>query len=541
MSKAGEHQNTEAAAGEQSAPSPWAPFKTQAFAILWIATVVSNVGTWMHDVGAGWLMTSLDPTPSMVALVQAAVTLPVFLFALPAGAIADIYDRRKLLIAVNLGMSAVASALAVLVYLNLVTPLILLIFTFLLGTGAAFIAPAWQAIVPMLVPRKDLPSAIALNSMGINVSRAIGPALAGVLIAAIGLYAPFALNAVSFIGIIAALVLWKVPVKDKSHALPPERVGHAIRAGLRYVRRSGPFKATLIRAFLFFVFASGYWAMLPLVARDLLNGGPELYGILLGCVGAGAVSGAVILPKIKAALGPNRTVMVGTFGTAAAMATLAAVPNAWAAGIACALGGLSWIAVLSSMHVSAQTALPNWVRARGLSVFLTVFFGAMAAGSLIWGFTANHLGIAGSLLIAAAGLCLGTFGGAKWRLGQAEALDLSPSLHWPEPVLADGMDPDRGPVMVQISYSVDTEKVPDFLEALRELSAERYRDGAYEWGVFEDTEQPGAFVEYFLVDSWLEHLRQHERVSHADADLQERVRSYHSGDMPPTVRHLLAV
>ena len=277
-------------------PSAWAPFAHRSFAVLWVATVLSNIGTWMHDVGAGWLMTELSPSPVMVSAVQAATTLPIFLFALLAGAVADIVDRRKLLIGVNLFLAANAATLATLVSLDLVTPLILILFTFALGTGAAFVAPAWQAVVPGLVPREDLPAAIALNSMGINVSRAIGPALAGFLIVGIGLWSPFALNSVSFIGIIAALLWWRPPVATQ-RTLPAEEVGSAIINGLRYARHSAPLRATLIRALAFFVFASAFWAMLPLVVRVVLSGGPTLYGLLLTSVGIGAVTGALILPR----------------------------------------------------------------------------------------------------------------------------------------------------------------------------------------------------------------------------------------------------
>ncbi|MEO0679163.1 MAG: MFS transporter, partial [Pseudomonadota bacterium] len=276
---------------------PMGPFRHRVFAVLWVATVASNIGTWMHDVGAGWLMTELAPSPTMVAAVPAATTLPIFLFALLAGAVADIVDRRRLLIGINLGLGCAALAMTAVVHLGLMTPWLLLIFTFVFGTGAAFMAPAWQAIVPKLIPRQDLPAAIALNSMGINISRAIGPALAGVLIVSAGLAAPFLANALSVLGIIAALWWWRgAPAPDA--ALPAERIGGAVASGLRYAVNSPALRATLVRAAAFFVFASAFWAMLPLVARDVLGGGPTLYGVLLAAVGAGAVGGAFLLPRI---------------------------------------------------------------------------------------------------------------------------------------------------------------------------------------------------------------------------------------------------
>ena len=531
-------------AGSETLPAPapavsaWSPFRHAGFAVLWAATVISNIGTWMHDVGAGWLMTELSPSPLVVAAVQAATTLPVFLFALLAGAVADIVDRRRLLIGVNAAMALAATGLAVLVALDQVTPAVLLVFTFLLGTGAAFLAPAWQAIVPRLVPRPKLSAAIALNSLGINVSRAIGPALAGFLIVWLGLAAPFALNALSFLAVIAALVWWR-PDPGPARRLPPEHVGQAIRAGLRYAVNSGPLRATLLRAAGFFAFASAYWAMLPLVARQVLDGGPTLYGTLLASVGGGAVVGALLLPAIKRRLGPDRTVAAGTLGTAVVLAVLALVPSHTAAAAASALAGISWIAVLSSLHVSAQTALPDWVRARGLSIFLTVFFGAMSGGSLLWGQVASIAGIPVSLGIAALGTVL--FIPLTWRakLNQGEALDLAPSLHWPEPVLSDPGAAEHGPVMIQVTYDVAETDRAAFLDRVRQLSAARRRGGAYRWSILQDSEQSDRFVETWFEASWLQHLRHHERVSGADRTLQDQVNALHRGPEVPRVRHFL--
>ena len=526
------------AVSSQEKASAWAPFGYKAFAVLWTATVISNVGTWMHDVGAGWLMTELNPSPAMVAAVQAATALPVFLFALLAGAIADIVDRRKMLILVNVFMAITAALLAVLVATGAMTPILLLAFTFAMGAGAAFMAPAWQAIVPVLVERKDLSSAIALNSMGINVSRAIGPALAGFLIVAVGLEWPFLLNAFSIVIIIAALIWWKPPTL-KERALPPEHIGGAIWSGLRYAWNSGPIRATLVRAAAFFIFASAYWAMLPLIARDVLEGGPSLYGILLASVGAGAVLGALILPKIRGKLGTNGSVVFGTVGTAVVLCVFALVQNPIAAAGASALAGLSWIAVLSSLHVSAQTALPDWVRARGLSIFLTVFFGAMAAGSMIWGQIATATSIPTALLVAGGGIAL--FIPITWmaKLGQGEAMDLTPSSHWPEPVLSEDADESGGPVMIQITYRVHSESRVAFREALAALKTARRRSGAYGWSLMQDAETPDTFVETWFEPSWTAHLRHHDRVTEEDHKLQKRVRDLLAEGEQPSVRHFL--
>lgn len=527
-----------ATAQPTASASPMTPFRHKAFAILWVATVASNIGTWMHDVGAGWLMTELAPSPLMVAAVQAATSLPIFLFALLAGAIADIVDRRWLLIWVNLAMGAAALAMAGFVYLNLVTPWVLLFFTFLFGTGAAFIAPAWQAIVPKLIPREDLSAAIALNSMGINVSRAIGPALAGALIVAAGLAAPFVVNALSVIGIVAALIWWR-PKVEKSSSLPRENVGGAIVAGLRFAVNSPALKATLVRAAAFFLFASAMWAMLPLIAREVLTGGPTLYGLMLGAVGAGAVGGALILPKIKTRLGANKTVAAGTLGTASVMVILAVVPNQAAALVASALAGLSWIAVLSSLNVSAQTALPDWVRARGLSVFLTVFFGAMSVGSLAWGQVAASWGIPIALVAAAVGAVLMIPLTWRAKLGLGATQDLTPSMHWPEPILAHETAPD-GPVMVQITYDVPEGEQANFLTLMQVLATSRRRGGGYHWSLMQDAASPNRFVETWFEASWTNHLRQHDRVSHEDKALQDRIAELLQNDAKPQVQHFVA-
>lgn len=506
--------------------------------MLLFATIASNVGTWMNDVGAGWLMTELSPSPLMVAAVQAATTLPIFLFALLAGAIADIVNRRTLLLGVNALLAGVAAALAIVVAIGAMTPLLLIGFTFLLGTGAAFLAPAWQAIVPQLVPRAQLGSAIALNAMGVNVSRAIGPALAGFLIVAIGIWSPFALNAASYLIILAALWWWKPPHVQPGN-LPPEHVAGAIRAGLRYAMHSMPFKATLLRAGSFFAFASAYWATLPLIARQVLEGGPALYGFLLAAVGAGAVGGAFILPAFRRTLGADRAVVSGTIGTALALALLASVPDPVFAILASILAGVSWIAVLSSLHVAAQTALPDWVRARGLSIFLTVFFGTMAGGALVWGSIASMAGIPVALLIAAAGALVAIPLTWKAKLGGNEAADLTPSGHWPEPVASLHDIGARRPVMVQIGYKVAVANQPEFLTVMADLRRARQRGGGYGWTLLEDAEAPDCFIETWFEASWSDHLRHHERVSRDDQKIQERIAVLDSSGAQPQAKHFV--
>jgi len=479
---------------------PSSPFAYSAFSVIWIATVLSNIGTWMHDVGAGWLMTSLSPSPMFVALVQTAGALPVFLLSLLAGALADTMDRRKLLLMVQIAMGFIALALGLVVWFGLTTPWVLLGFTLLMGIGTALSAPAWQAIVPSLVPRPSLQQAIV---------------------------------------VVAALIWWKPPVAAEKR-LPREQLFHAMRAGLRFALHSKPLKSTLVRAVAFFLFASAYWALLPVIVRQVLNGGALLYGIILGCVGAGAVIGAMVLPPLRKKLGPDRSVMAGTLGTALTLVVFAVIPHPVVAGAFSFLAGASWIMVLTSLNVSAQVALPDWVRARGLAIFVTVFFGSMTAGSMIWGQTAVHAGVPAAMLIAAAGSVIAMLLTRKAKLQLGADLDLAPSMHWPEPLIDQQVSHDRGPVMITVEYLIDPARGADFVQAMQHAGAERRRDGAYAWGIFEDAAQPGRYLEYFLVTSWLEHLRQHERVTHADADQQAEVRGFHIGDAPPKVSHFVA-
>jgi MFS family permease len=518
--------------------SPWSPFRQTTFTVLWTATVIANIGTWMYNAASGWLMTSLNADPFMVSLVQVATSLPMFLFALPAGALADIIDKRRFLIVLEVATTVVSAIIAALVWLNLVTPGALLLFTFLLGAGAALTAPAWQSIVPQLVPKQTLAPAIAANSVGINISRALGPALGGVIIAGVGIAAPFWLNAVSNLAIIGALLWWRSPPMAINR-LPAERFVSAIVTGFRHARHNRHLHATLTRAVGFFLFASAYWALLPLVARSQIAGGPELYGILLGAIGAGAVCGAFALPWLKTKLGPDRLVAAGTIGTVVTLVLFGLAREPVMALTASIIAGVSWIAVLASLNVSAQVALPDWVRGRGLAMFVTVFFGAMTVGSAVWGQAAGMIGLPDTHFIAAAGALIGIPLTWHWKLQTAAGIDLTPSMHWPTPLITHEVEYDQGPVLVTVEYRIEPANSEAFLSALERLAHERRRDGAYAWGVFEDAAEEGRFLETFLVESWLEHLRQHQRVTNADRILQNAVHQFHL-DGAPKVTHFIA-
>lgn len=538
-----EHQAVRSAKADRlgvdtAAPSAWSPFAHGAFTVLWTAAVVSAIGTWMHDVAAGWLMTSLAPSPLMVALVQAATTLPVFLFALPAGALADIVNRRRMLTVVVLALAAITLTLALLVQSGRMTPWLLLALTLASGTGAAFASPAWQAVIPQLVPRAELQSAVSLISVGSNIARAVGPAIGGVLIGVLGISIPFFFNAIAFCGVAAALIWWRPRTFD-CHDLPPEHMGGAIRSGLRYAFASQPLRDTLVRSVAFFIFASASWALLPLIARQLLGGGPELYGLLQAAIGVGAVACAFNLPRMKQMLGPNRLVALGTVAAAAAMVIFAALPYPPAAIGAAAIAGAAWIAVLSSLNTSAQLALPEWVRGRGLSIFLMIFYGAMALGSVIWGRTAEEVGIPATLLIAAAGAVAAAVLSWPFKLYRGEALDMTPSMHWPLPVERNQVEPDRGPVLVTVRYQVPEENREDFLSAMHERRLARLRNGAMSWSIYEDVSAPASYIETFTDVSWLDHLRHHDRVTKSEKAIEERVRALNGTGYPQVTHYVM--
>ncbi|MFT0858627.1 MFS transporter [Ancylobacter sp. G4_0304] len=515
----------------------FAPLRRPVFAVLWAATVLGNTGSFMRDVASAWLVTDLSASPAAVAAVQAAGMLPIFLLAIPAGVLSDILDRRKFLIAIQFLLGSVSLTLLILAHSGLMTVTALIALTFVGGIGAALMGPTWQSIVPELVPRSELKSAVALNSLGINIARSIGPAVGGVLLAAFGAALTYGADVASYIIVIAALIWWKRPPTAQDEL--SERFSGAFRAGLRYARSSRELHVVLLRAAVFFAFASAVWALLPLVTRELLKGDAAFYGLLLGSVGAGAILGALALPKLRTILDADGLMLASAILTALAAAALALAPPQWLAiAILLAMGG-AWIVALTTLNATAQAILPNWVRGRALAVYLTVFNGAMAGGSLGWGFIAQEIGLSATLLIAAAGLVLAGLVAHRIRLPTGES-DLAPSNHWPEPLLAEPVAGDRGPVLILVEYHVAREDHAAFLRVLNRLSHARRRDGAYNWGVTEDAADPEILVEWFMVESWAEHLRQHRRVSHADADVQQEVRAFHRHETGPVVRHLLA-
>ncbi len=487
----------------------------------------------MQSVGAAWLMTSLTTSPMYVALIQTASALPFFVLALPAGSIGDIFDRRKLILRSELWMLGIAIVLAATTITHTMTPWLLLLLTFGLSAGDAIEAPTWRAIFPELVPKEDLSPALALNGIEFNLARAVGPGLAGLIIAVAGVATAFVLNALSFLGVIAVIARWKRPARKNQ--LPAETLGGATIAALRYVRYSPDIQKLLFRSACVIFFSSAFWALLPAVARGLTESSLG-YGLLLGLFGVGAVIGVVVLQRARSKLSVEWVVSGATVvfaGVILALATLRRLP------LLCfliLLGGAAWTVFMSTFNTLVQNLAPDWVRARVLAIYLFVFQGSVALGSTLWGIAAERTSANTALLFSSIGLVvclvLPVFARVPAARGSLEAWN-----HWGKLSMVTQPDPDEGPVLVAIEYRVDPQKVPEFLDALHDYQRIRRRDGAMRWGVYYDAENPGAYLENFVVESWAEHTRQHDRFTVADRKFEERVLSLVLES--PKTRHFL--
>jgi MFS family permease len=528
-------KSSESAVVRGGPPSLWRPLRTPLFRNLLLADVMSDIGTFMQSVGAAWLMVSLGAGPMYVALTQTASALPFFVFALPAGAIGDIVDRRKLILYTELWMVAVAIVLAATTIAGFMTPVLLLGLTFALSAGDAIETPTWRAVLPEIIAKEDLAAASALNGIEFNFARAVGPAVAGVVIGVAGVGAAFALNVVSFLGVIALVARWKRPVPRRT--TPPETVSGATVAALRYVRFSPPLRAMIFRSGLTMFFASALVALLPTVSKSVSDS-PTAYGILLACFGAGAVVGALALQPARArwsaeAVASGGVAIVGVM--TAAVGFLHAMP---ALAAAILVTGAAWIVFISLVSALVQTLAPDWVQARVLAIFMLVFQGGLAAGSALWGAVAARVGVQHALVWAGVGIVATTALGLVARLPDATA-DVSPWNHWRMPAIVKDVRPefDEGPVLVTVEYKVNRDRATEFLDAIHEYGRIRRRDGAYRWGIYRDLEDADRYVETFLITSWAEHLRQHERSTEADRDAEERLRTFVTGTS--NVRHLV--
>jgi len=522
------------------APPPrsiWRTLRHRVFFWLTLAALVSNIGTWMQNVGAAWLMTSLSPSPLMVALIQTASSLPILLLAFPAGALADIVDRRRLLLFSQGWMLIAAALLGALTIEHLTTPWSLLVLSLALGAGSAMNAPAWQAIVPELIPREELTAGVSISSISFNMSRAVGPALGGLLVAWAGAGAAFILNAASFLAVMAVLYEW-----DRTQAnnvLPAERVLGAIRAGLRYARYAPALDAVLVRTAAFIFGASAVWAVLPILARWQLHLGAGGYGGLLGCFGTGAMVAGMGLPRLNRRWSRNAICGLAAFCFALAMVGLAEARNLALICVLMALEGGAWTVAMTVLNVSAQLSVPAWVQGRALALYQVVLQGGMAGASVLWGWIAERQSVRAAMLYAAGAIAVGLISMLRFRLAADAELALDPILR-PVPKVADEIDFEAGPVLVTIEYRIDPRSAKEFVAAMRSVRTIRLRDGAFFWGLFFDAAEPQRFTEYFAVESWAEHVRQHLRGVAADVVAEGFARGYHVGPAPPIVTHSIS-
>ncbi|WP_255509957.1 MFS transporter [Micromonospora sp. AP08] len=516
--------------------SAWTPLRIAAFRSLWLAVLASNVGTWMQTVGAQWLLVNQPNAATLVALVQTASMLPVLLLALPAGALADTFDRRRLLIVVQCFLAGVGVLLTTLTAAGWMPPALLLALTFALGVGQALTLPAWQAVIPELVPRAQLVSASALGSISVNLARAVGPAVAGVLVAQAGVSVVFAVNAASFVIFALALLRWR---HGRPEAEPmPERFAAALRAGGRYVRHSPVVRRILLRTALFVVPGSALWALLPLVASRRLHMSASGYGLLLAALGVGAVAGAVVLPRIRQLFSSTQRLLLAGLLYAGVLLVLALVPMRAVVVAALVPGGLAWMTVLSGINAAMQLFVPGWVRARGLSVYQMVFAGGQALGALAWGALGELTSLVTALAVAGVLMAVGAVSVLRWPLRDTRGFDQDPAVYWPEPHLALEAHPRTGPVLVTLRYTVPPDRQAAFVAAMRAVGRSRRRTGAMRWGLFRVGERAHGFMEVYQVPSWEEHLRQHGgRLTGADQAAEEQARALAEG--PVEVNHLL--
>jgi MFS family permease len=516
----------------------FAPFKSRIFFAIWAASLISNFGSLTQAVGASWLMISIAPSPNMVALVQALTSLPIMLLALPAGALADIWDHRvTMLIALGVNLTA-AAVLAAIAYMGHVTPWTLLAFTFLLGCGVALYGPAWQSSIGEQVPREEVPAAVSLNSLASNLSQTVGPAIGGVIVATAGPAAAFLVNSVSYVALIVVLSTWRR--ERQKPALPPERMQMAMQAGLRYVLHSPAIRAVLVRGFLFGLLGSATWALMPLIARDLLGGGAPTYGFLFGSFGVGAVIGSLTAGIIRARLSYHVIITLASLSFGIMAVGIAFSSHVAVTAVLLLISGISWISVLSTLNITVQISSPRWVVGRALAIYQMLMFGGLAAGSWLFGELAQEGGIGMSLIVAGAAMASLAVLGFRMKLPHTANLKLDPfrSTLTPPNVTAEVV-PQSGPVVVSVEYKITAEDRDAFMIGMREMRRIRKRNGAQRWTLLQDIDDLSRWTEHFVCPTWLEYLRQRQRLTLSDSEVALRVQGFHRGDNPIRVRHQL--
>ena len=515
-----------------------APFGAPVFRKLWLASLGSNFGTLIQTVGAAWLMTTLVHSSDMVAFVQAATALPIMLLSVPAGAIADIWDRRHVMLLAQIVSAIAAAVMTLLAWRGGLSPWSLLGFTFLLGCGSALYGPAWQSSVGEQVPTAHIPEAVALNALGFNVARTVGPALGGAIVAAAGAQAAFLVNTCSYLGLIAVLAAWRRP--SPVPGLPPESIGAAIGAGVRYSRLSPAIRTVLVRSTVFGFLSSSLWATVPLIARDRLGGGPLTYGLLLGAFGAGAVLAALASTGLRRLHGNDAVATTSAVVFGLATCAMALSGSLWFSVPAMAAAGGAWVLSFSTFNVVTQMSSPRWVVGRTLAFYQTGVFGGIAVGAWAFGTCAEYVSLEAGLLVGGLAL-LGTgLVARRWPLHAVGLADVGPPLAADSGVADLPIDPDAGPIVVSVEYRIAPEDEAAFVRATHDLGRTRRRDGARRWSLMQDLSDPGRYLERYQAVTWLEHLRQDQRATVADAEVRGRVLALHQGPEPPRVRYLLA-
>ncbi len=519
------------------AGGPLAPLRHPVFRGIWLANFASNFGGLIQSVGAAWMMTTLAADAKMVALVQGSITLPIMVFSLASGAIADTLDRRRVMLTAQLFMLCVSAGLAAFAWMGWLTPWLLLGFTFLIGCGTALNNPSWQASVGDLVPRAHLPSAVALNSAGFNVTRSVGPAIGGAIVAAAGAAAAFAVNAASYLPLILVLLGWKRDVVPSR--LPRETLLMGMGAGLRYVGMSPNLRNVMGRGFLFGGSSVAVLALLPLVARELVAGGPLTYGVMLGAFGVGAVGGALLGGRLRAALSSEAIVRIAFVAFAVCAAVAATSRMAWLTSLGLVVGGASWVLALALFNTTVQLSTPRWVVGRSLSLYQTAVFGGMALGSWWWGHLADARGIPFALLAAAAAMLAGAAVGLRAPVPLAQDMNLDPLDRFREPDVAVDIQPRSGPIAVMIEYRIDAADLPAFLAVMAERRRIRRRDGAQHWTLARDLEHADLWYETYQTPTWVEYVRHNTRATQADAAVGETIRALHKGPERPRVHRMI--
>ena len=519
-------------------PSILLPLQQNAtFRNIWVANLVSSFGGLIQGVGAAWMMTALTNSVDLVALVQASTTLPIMLFSLLGGAIADNFPRRRVMLFAQCFMLTVSALLTVTAFFGLINPWLLLTFTFFIGCGVALNNPSWQASVGDMVPRSSVGAAVSLNSIGFNLSRSLGPAVGGVIVAFAGAAAAFAVNTVSYLAMIAALLSWKQPASAST--LPRETVAGAMLAGVRYMALSPQLGRVLLRSFLFGFSAIAVMALLPVVANQFRDGGPLVYGLLLGCFGIGAVGGALISSRLAEQFSSEGIVRIAFIGFAICASVTALSPTPWLAAPALAIGGSCWVLALTLFNVTVQLSTPRWVVGRSLSLYQTCTFGGMAAGSWIWGLAGEQFGVSAALLGAATVLLVGAAVGLALSIPPRTTIDLDPANRWQDPQISLPIEPRSGPIVISIEYRIRSQDVREFLAVMADRRRVRIRDGAREWTLRRDLSETDRWIESYKSPTWVEYARHNQRLTHADEVIGDQLRALHQGPELPVVRRMI--